>query len=439
MKTLEVLLDPNPILREKAQRVNSFDGAKQELIDDMIYTMRQFDGIGLAAPQVGVLEQIIVAEFESKEEEENVFPLTVVVNPKIKTFSKEKVFMLEGCLSLPGKELYIKRPKKIDIEAQDRWGKPVRLQCSNLLARVLQHEIDHLQGVLMIDRIKAVKTVFIGNGTLGIPALEMITDDPQFSLLSAITSNPRPAGRERELQQTAIATAANHLGIKALLVDTLKNPASIEKIKVLNPQLIILADYGEIIPKEIINIPKYGILNIHPSLLPKYRGPSPIVSAMLAGEKKIGISIIKINEKVDAGEILAQIEMKIKSRDTAVNLKNHLSVLGAKLLAEVVPYYLANEISPIKQNEKEAVMTEMLKKNDGKLRGDEKPEKVDLMVRALYPWPGVYLETNKKKIFITKVHLDREKLVIDRVKPESKREMAYKQYLAGNPPLTFRN
>jgi len=436
MKKLDILTDPNPILREKAQPVNSFDGTTQELIDDMIYTMRLSDGVGLAAPQVGELKQIIVGEFESEEEKENTFPLTIVVNPKIKNFSEEQIFMLEGCLSFPGKELYIKRPKVIEIDAQDRWGKPINLKSDNLLSRVLQHEIDHLQGILMIDHIKMVRTVFIGNGTLGVPALERISNDPQFKLLAAVTSAPCPAGRKKELQQTAILTAANQLGIKTILVDTIIE--GMGKIKALKPELIILADFAEKISKEIIELPKYGVLNIHPSLLPKYRGPSPIASAILAGEKKTGVSIIKINQKIDAGDILAQIEIKIKGRETAEGLKSRLAMLGAELLAEVVPYYLADEIVPIHQKEEKATITKIFRKSDGMLKGDESPEEVDRMVRVLSPWPGVYLEIGGKKIFITRVHLDKEKnLIIDRVKPESKREMAYKEFLAGNRPLTF--
>lgn len=438
MKKLEILIDPNPLLRQKAQRVDSFAGAMQELIDDMIYTMRQADGVGLAAPQAGVLKQIIVGEFESREEKENAFPLTVIVNPKIVNLSTEQIFMLEGCLSFPGKEFYIKRPKKIEIQAQDRWGKPITLQCDNLISRVLQHEEDHLNGVLMIDHIKTVKTIFIGNGTLGVPALRRISDDPQFNLRVVYTSKPKPAGRDKELRQTAIAREAKNIGAKIFSIEMIKNPNIINQIKNLAPGIIILADYNEILPKEILDIPKYGVLNIHPSLLPKYRGPSPIAGAILTGEKRTGVSIVKMNEKIDAGDILSQIEIKIRPRENAEQLKNRLARFGADLLAETVPYYLAGEISPIKQKEELVTTSKIIEKSDGKLTGAETAEQIDCLVRALSPWPGVYTEINNRKIFITKAHLDKEKkLVIDQVKPESKREMRYKEYLAGNNPLTI--
>lgn len=446
MKKLEIITDPNPILREHAQPVESFDGATQELIDNMIYTMRQANGIGLAAPQVGVLKQIIVGEFESQEEPDTAFPLTVVVNPKITNLSEEQIFMLEGCLSFPGKELYVKRPKNIKIQAQDRWGKPMTLKCENLISRVLQHEADHLNGILMVDHIKTVRTIFVGNGTLGLPALQRIANDPQFKLQAVYTSNPKPAGRDRELRETVIASEAKKLGIKVYPLDTIKDSKIINQIKTLAPEMIILADYNEIISKEILDVPKYGVLNIHPSLLPKYRGPSPIISAILAGERKTGVSIIKMNEAIDAGDILSQVEIKIKPRENAEQLKDRLAKFGADLLAETVPYYLAGEITPIKQKEEQSTVSKIIKKSNGRLSGNETSEQINRMVRALSPWPGVYTEINGpkgapfggKKVFITKVHLDKEKkIVIDKVKPESKREMTYQEYLAGNNPLTI--
>ena len=286
MKKREILKDPNPILRAEASDVLSFDGEIQELIDDMIYTMRNADGIGLA-PQIGVGKKIIVAEYETPEKSEEDFPLAVIINPKIEYTSDENLeFMIEGCLSFPGKELYIKRPKKVKVTALDRWGVEYTLEDEKLLARVLQHEIDHLNGILMIDHIKVVKTLFIGNGSLGLPALERITDDPQFELLGVYTTIDKSAGRSGELQPTLVAELAEKLNIESYKVKDINAPEIISQIKNINPELIILADFSQIISPELINIPKYGILNIHPSLLPKYRGPSPVVQPYYMARKK---------------------------------------------------------------------------------------------------------------------------------------------------------
>ncbi|MEI6144591.1 MAG: peptide deformylase, partial [Candidatus Berkelbacteria bacterium] len=221
MKKREILKDPNPILRAEAEEVAVFDGEIQELIDDMVYTMRNADGIGLAAPQVGVSKKIIVAEYETPEKSEEDFPLSVVINPKVELFSEDEEFMVEGCLSFPGKELYIKRPKKVKVTALDRWGKEYTLEDEKLLARVLQHEIDHLNGVLMIDHIKVVKTLFIGNGSLGLPALERMTTDPQFELIGVYTTEDRPAGRSGDLQPTLVAQ------LTAKLSQTFKGDAAV--------------------------------------------------------------------------------------------------------------------------------------------------------------------------------------------------------------------
>ena len=440
MKKLDILKDPNPILREETLEVVSFDGQTQELIDNMIYTMRVSDGIGLAAPQVGERKKIIVAEYETPEKSEEDFKLSVIINPKVEYTSEEQVFTAEGCLSFPGKELYVKRPKGIRVRAVDRWGKEFVIEDEGLLARVLQHEIDHLNGVLMVDHIKTLSTVFIGNGSLGLPILERLTDDPQFNLSAVFTTIDRPAGRNGEYRSTEIAKLGQELGQKVVKTGDINSEQTIKEIKKLAPDLIVLADFNQIIKKDLINLPKYGVLNIHPSLLPKYRGPSPIVSAMLAGEKQTGVSIIKLNEKVDAGDVLSQIQLPVKAHDTATSLKIRLAEYGAALLAETVPYYIADEIRPLKQIEEQATYTKKFGKSDGKITTEKTDIEIDRMVRALNPWPGVYAEKKGKKIFITKSHLNKEKkLIIDAVKPEGKREMSYKEYLAGNDELTFGN
>lgn len=454
MKKREILTDPNPILRAETENVSSFDGEIQSLIDDMIYTMRQSEGIGLAAPQVGELKKIFVAEYETPapkgrplgEKGEDEFPLTVLINPEIKTTSDDKQFMIEGCLSFPGKELYVKRPTEIEVAGQDRWGKKVNLKCTSLLARVLQHEKDHLDGVLMIDHIKVAKTLFIGNGTLGLPVLEKMADDPQFNILGVITAFDQKFGRKGELESTPITTLAEKLKQKVYKIKDINDAKTALMIKKLGPELIVLADFGQILSKEIISIPKYGVLNIHPSLLPKYRGPSPVVSAILNGDKRTGVTIIKLNQVVDGGDILSQIEAKIKPRETSTLLKKRLAELGSELLVETVPYYLAGEIQPVVQKDEAKTLTKQFTKAGGKLSGKESPEIIDRMVRALNPWPGVYTEVanpkgvplGAQKVFITKSHLDKEKkLIIDAVKPEGKREMSYKEYLAGHDQLTF--
>lgn len=432
MKKRQILTDPNPVLREETQLVESFDGEFQELVDDLIFTMRDADGIGLAAPQIGELKKIIVVEYDNEDDKDNSFPLTVIINPKLESLSEDQEFMVEGCLSFPGKELYIKRPGQIAISGCDRWGKPIAIKADKLYSRALQHEVDHVDGILMVDHIKPVKTLFIGNGSLGVPTVSMMEQSPQFDLVAVITSIDQPKGRKKVMTETPIAEISNKMNLNTIKVDSIKDKKVIKDIADLHPDMIVLTDYGEIISKEIIDIPKHGILNIHPSLLPKYRGSSPVVSAILNGEKKTGVSVIRIDEKVDTGDVLAQIVTKIKSRETAPKLKKRLSEIGADLLAELTPYYLSGEISPIKQKQNDFPITKKLSKDQGRLSGSEDTITVDRMVRALNPWPGVYKIVNGKRIYITSAHIDKnKKIIIDKVKPEGRNEMKYNDYLCG--------
>lgn len=433
MKKRKILTDPNPILRQETQNVEIFDGQLQELVDDMIYTMRNADGIGLAAPQIGESKKILVVEYESESDKDNSFPLTVLINPKIVNISNEQKFMVEGCLSFPGKELYIKRPNGIAISGCDRWGKSLTIEATGLFSRALQHEIDHINGILMTDHIKEIRTIFIGNGTLGLPTLDMLTSNPQYKLEAVFTSNDQLVGRKKTIAETEVAKKAKEIGAKVYKIETIKSPDVVKKIRNINPDIMILADYREIVPENIFEIPRLGVLNIHPSILPKYRGPSPIVSAIINGDKTTGVSIIKINQGVDTGDVLAQIETKIRSRETAISLKKRLAEIGADLLAELIPYYIAGEISPIKQKDDFSSGTIKLSKDQGKLSGRESSIVIDRMVRALNPWPGVYLVKDSRRIYLTKVHLDKNrKLVIDKIKPEGKKEMNYQDYLRGN-------
>ncbi len=433
MKKRKILTDPNPILRQETQEVQIFDGELQELIDDMIFTMRDADGIGLAAPQIGELRKILVVEYENQNDKENSFPLSVLINPKIDEISKEEEFMAEGCLSFPGKELYIKRPSVVNITACDRWGNSISFKARGLFSRALQHEIDHINGVLMVDHVKELKTIFIGNGNLGLPTLDMLTSNPQYKLEAVFTSNDQLVGRKKIIAETEVAKKAKEIGAKIYKIETIKSPDVVKKIRNINPDIMILADYREIVPENIFEIPRLGVLNIHPSILPKYRGPSPVVSTILNGDKTTGVSIIKIDQGVDTGNVLAQIETKIRSRETAISLKKRLAEIGADLLAELIPYYIAGEISPIKQKDDFSSGTIKLSKDQGKLSGRESSIVIDRMVRALNPWPGVYLVKDNKRIYLTKSHLDKNrKLVIDKIKPEGKKEMNYQDYLRGN-------
>jgi len=441
---LDIKKFPDPILRAPATEVTDFSMETQNLIDNMIETLRE-TGVGLAAPQVGISQKILVAELEIKNSKNkkrkgaDSFPLTVLCNPKIVKSSKEKSKMVEGCLSFPGIELLIKRPKSITVEAQDRYGKYFKLEAKGFMARVLQHEIDHLYSVLFIDRIVKTKIIFIGTGTLGVESLKLLASDPQYNIAMTITSQV-DTGNGRKSNINPILETAKKLKLPILETKNINDPKIIEKIKRVRPELGIMADFGQIIKQEILEIPKYGIVNIHPSLLPKYRGPSPIKQTILEGDKITGISLIKTDMKMDAGEIIAQGEVKLRGTESNTVLKDYLGKVAANFLLNSIPYYLAGDLKPYPQEEESATYTRLFKKEDGCVDKKTSAVIVERKIRAFDDWPKVYTKlTNGKVIQITAAHFDKEgKLVIDRVKPESKQEIAYNDFRQGyREELTF--
>jgi methionyl-tRNA formyltransferase len=438
---LKVYTKNDPILRQPTEEVTDFDMELQNLIDNMVETMRNNSGIGISAPQVGVSKRIIAGEFEGdKKEKHAAFPLTIICNPKIKHLSRNECKIVEGCLSFPGLELIVKRPKKITVSGFDRYGKPIEIEDDRLLARVIQHEIDHLNSTLLIDHLEKISVIYFGTGPFGTKSLELLSSDPQYKIDAVITSEGREIiKRGQQVEQNLIKKLAKKLKLPIITIKTLKDDKVIQTIKKLKPELGVVSDFGFIIPKEVINIPKYGILNVHPSLLPEFRGPTPIQSAILSGAKNTGVTIILINEKVDAGQIISRARVKLKQTENYQILSQHLSEIGAALLLNSIPYYITHELKPKNQNNNKATYTKMINKDDGEV-GSSTPEiEVERKIRAFSEWPKVFTIVKGKRIQLTAAHFDREyNLVIDRVKPESKNEMNYEDFCRGyHTRLTF--
>lgn len=438
---LKVRKTTDPILREPATKVTDFGHDFQFLIDNMIETMRKNNGIGLAAPQVGVGCQAFVCEFVGdKDVELPAFPLTVICNPEIVKYSDEKCKMVEGCLSFPGMELLVKRPKKVTVKGQDRYGKPIELEVDQLFGRVVQHENDHLHSTLMIDLIHETSLIFIGTGSLGVESLERLAADRQYKILAVVTGKTKTAiSRGQTGKKNYILEKAQELKLPIIETDNINDPEMVVKIAKLNPDLGIMADFGQIIGPEVLAIPKEGIVNIHPSLLPLHRGPSPIQQTILDGDKMTGISLILTEKKMDAGGIISQVKVKLSQGETTTTLKDFLAEVGATLLQNTLPYYLAGDLKPIPQEESEATFTHLFTKDDGLVTEKTTGAEIERKIRAFSEWPGVYTLVRGKRLQIAAAHLEKDGLfVIDRVKPEGKREMTYDEYQAGHKDkLTF--
>ena len=429
----------DPILRQPTEEVAAFDMELQKLIDDMIETMRTDNGIGLAAPQIGVSKKIFICEFAGdKEAEIPEVPLTVMVNPKITHYSKEQRRMVEGCLSFPGLEILVKRPSKITIEGYDRYGKKIKIDAGGLYSRVMQHENDHLNSTLLIDHIKEVNAVFIGTGSLGVPTLEAMATDPQYKIKLVVTSDFTATSRKVKLN--LVEEIAKKYKLPILKTKNINAPDVIAKIKKANPEVVVMADFGQIIKSDLLNLPKYGVVNIHPSLLPRHRGASPIQQTILDGDKMTGVTLIVAGEKMDAGPIISQVSFKLTGSETSTILKDYAANAGASLLLNSLPYYLAGDLKPFDQKEAKATYTRLFKYEDGLVDSETDAATVERKIRAFDDWPKVHTKIKNLDVQILAAHFDPEhNLIIDRVKPAGKTEMTYADFQRGyHSELTFK-
>lgn len=207
------------------------------------------------------------------------------------------------------------------------------------------------------------------------------------------------------------------------------------------PDVGVLASYGKILSKEVLKIPKHGILNIHPSLLPKYRGASPAQAAILNGDQVTGVTIIKMDEKIDHGPIVAQFKEKIRPDDTAKSLYERLFETGAKVLLTILPAYLEDRIELRKQDHSKATYTKKLTRDDGKVDWTKPNKYNERFIRAMFPWPGAWTEVtiqDRRRLKILKAHLEKGKLILDQVQLEGKKPVTWKQFCEGYPKAKLR-
>lgn len=282
-----------------------------------------------------------------------------------------------------------------------------------------------------------MKTIFIGTGSFAAPVLQSLKD-----IDLVVTAPDKPAGRKRILTPPPVKEVALSKNIPLI------QPEKISKVEFdFQPDLIIVADYGQIIPSRIINLPRLKTINVHPSLLPKYRGPDPIRAPILNGDRKTGITLMLIDEKVDHGPILAQKEVEISEKDNARTLTEKLAREAGIFLNEILPQYVKGEITPREQNHDQATFTRILTREDGKIDFQkETAEEIERKVRAFHPWPGAWTMINNKRIKILKAKITERKedltiktkeglLKLETIQPEGKKPMSGKEFLAGNIDL----
>lgn len=254
-----------------------------------------------------------------------------------------------------------------------------------------------------------MKIIFFGTPDYVIPVLEKL--NKYHEIVAVVTQSPKPVGRDKKIEYSAVDTWAHKKKIEKFF-DFNKLPEA---------DMGVCAAFGMIIPKSVINKFKYGIINIHPSLLPKYRGASPIQATLINGDKVTGVSIIKMDEKMDHGPVLTQFKEDVLSDDTNETLRTRLFEKSADVLLEMIPAYVDGKIKFKNQDEEKATYTTMIKKEDAyiDLYKDEQ-ELIWRKFRAYTPWPGIWTRINEKRLKILKCRFENERLIIDEVQPESK-------------------
>lgn len=238
--------------------------------------------------------------------------------------------------------------------------------------------------------------LFFGTSQFAVPILQKLIDKKKYRLI-IITQPDKPAGRKQSLTPSPIKKLAVENDLFLLQPDNLTVPNL--KLPTMDFDLIVTASYGKIIPGKILDIPKFGALNVHPSLLPKYRGPSPIQNAILNGDKETGVTIMLMDEKMDHGPIIAQ-EKSFSLDSNYIDLHDKLAHIGGELLIRTIPLWIKKEIMAVPQNEMEATYTKIIKKEDGKINWQKTAQEIIRQIKAFNPWPGCWSILNGKRVKI---------------------------------------
>ncbi|MCA1062322.1 methionyl-tRNA formyltransferase [Rossellomorea aquimaris] len=233
------------------------------------------------------------------------------------------------------------------------------------------------------------KVIFMGTPDFSVPVLEALLDE-HYDVIGVVTQPDRPVGRKRVLTPPPVKVAAQKHGIPVYQPEKIKHEDELNKVLALEPDLIVTAAFGQILPNALLEAPQHGCINVHASLLPELRGGAPIHYSILQGKEKTGITIMYMVEKLDAGDIISQVEVEIEERDHVGTLHDKLSVAGAKLLIETVPRLLAGDITPVKQDDSKATFARNIKREQEKIDWSRSGEEIYNHIRGLHPWPVAY-------------------------------------------------
>jgi len=294
------------------------------------------------------------------------------------------------------------------------------------------------------------KVVFMGSPDFSLPALRALANT--YDVIGVVTQPDRASGRGRELKAPPVKTLATELDIPVIQPEKLRQPDAMEQLRAWNPDLIVVAAFGQILRKDILDLPLHGCINVHASLLPRWRGAAPINAAILNGDEETGVTIMQMDVGLDTGPMLSQRSIRLTREDTAGSVFEKLSQLGADLLIETLPDYLSGILKPIPQPEEGMTYAPMIKKEEGQLDFAQDAIALERRVRAFNPWPGAYMDFDGTNLKVHRAHVEVNNasagkrlvwngqpavgagggiLVLDEVQPPGKRSMSGRSFLSG--------
>ncbi len=307
------------------------------------------------------------------------------------------------------------------------------------------HPIEAMIGLVM-------RILFMGSPQFAVPSLHALAS--KYNVIGVVTQPDRPAGRGKVLRPSPVKLIAQDLNLSIVQPKRLRDVEAINQIRDMQPDLIIVAAYGQILPQSILDIPSFGSLNIHASLLPRWRGAAPIHAAILHGDEETGISIMLMDAGMDTGPILSQRKLTIHPYETAGDLSLRLSTTGADLLIDTLPGYLSGEILPNPQDDSLATYAPMIQKSEGLLDFKKSAADLLLQVRAFEPWPTSFFNWRDQRFVVKKAHAVKHKtfdpgqvilldkypaittsdglLVIEQIQPAGKKVMPGDAFLRGS-------
>ncbi|KQU60420.1 methionyl-tRNA formyltransferase [Rossellomorea marisflavi] len=233
------------------------------------------------------------------------------------------------------------------------------------------------------------KVIFMGTPDFSVPVLKALIEN-EYEVVAVVTQPDRPVGRKRILTPPPVKVEAEKHGISIYQPEKIKNSDELEEVLALEPDLIVTAAFGQILPKRLLDAPKHGCINVHASLLPELRGGAPIHYSILQGKSSTGITIMYMVEKLDAGDIISQVEVEIEETDHVGTLHDKLSEAGSALLIETLPKLLDGSVSPVKQDEEQATFAWNIKREQEKIDWTKSGKEVYNHIRGLHPWPVAY-------------------------------------------------